>query len=290
MRRLHIIGRGSALPLLLAATVLAACSGAGDRAADTRASRSSDTSTTSAVTRAARRAELADAHRSAAGPPASTSTAAPAQPTPANKTKRPDELHFVCPEGGIDEVVALQHAVDQGHQPWRLSAQDVAAACTFGIPDTTVEPAGMNRYRVAHTRTGESAIVEVAQPLGPNGIWVVTRVTSSPRPTTAGAALCTAEAILPVVRQELERDAVVHTMVAAVIVQQCQNGYARVSTVPDNSTCGQPGGSCIENEQVFLTATAAGWSYLTSGTGISCATDYDLFPALLTACEELGLR
>jgi hypothetical protein len=155
MRKLHTIGGGAALPLLLAATVLAACSGgAGDRAADTRRSESSDTSTTGAVKRAE---PAADARRAAAGPPASASTVAPHQ------TNRPNERHFVCPEGGIDDVIALQHAVDQGHQPWRLSAQDVAAACTFGIPETTVKPVGTNRYRVTHTRTGESAIVEVAQ-------------------------------------------------------------------------------------------------------------------------------
>ena len=197
-------------------------------------------------------------------------------------------MRFVCPEGGIDEVIALQDAVDQGHQPWRLFAQDVAAACTFGISETSIEPTGVNRYRVTHLSTGESAIVELAQPLGPNGIWVVTSVTSSSPTTTADAAACSAEAILPAVRQELEPDAGVP--IVAVIVRECRNGYARVTAEPDNSTCGEPGGSCLESEQVFLTATGAGWSYLASGTGISCATDHDLFSGLLTACEELGLR
>jgi hypothetical protein len=117
---------------------------------------------------------------------------------------------------------------------------------------------------------------------------VVISVTMSPPAPPAGAAPCTAQAILPVVGQELERYGDVR--IAAVIVQECQNGYARVSAVPDNATCGQTGGSCLDNEQVFLTATAAGWSYLTSGTGISCATDDDLSPALVTACEGLGLR
>ena len=79
----------------------------------------------------------------------------------------------------MDEAEALQRAVDEGHQPWWLSAPDVAAACTFGIPGTAVEPAGTNRYRVGHPSSGQSAIVEVAQPLDPNGIWVVTSVTPS---------------------------------------------------------------------------------------------------------------
>ena len=89
-------------------------------------------------------------------------------------------------------------------------------------------------------------------------------------------------------RQALEADGGIQ--IIGVIVRDCQNGYARVTAVPDNGTCGEAGGSCLENEQVFLATTGAGWSYLTSGTGISCATDDDLFPALLTACEGLGLR
>jgi hypothetical protein len=79
----------------------------------------------------------------------------------------------------MDEAVALQQAVDEGHQSWWLSAPDVAAACTFGIPGTVVEPAGTNRYRVSHASSGESAMVDVTQPLGSNGIWVVTSVTPS---------------------------------------------------------------------------------------------------------------
>ena len=63
-----------------------------------------------------------------------------------------------------------------------------------------------------------------------------------------------------------------------------------MTAVAENGTCGEAGGSCFESEQVFLTASDAGWTYLTSGTGISCATDTDLFPALLAACEGLGLR
>jgi hypothetical protein len=55
----------------------------------------------------------------------------------------------------------------------------VAAACTFGIPGTAVEPVGTNRYRVSHASSGESTMIDVTQPLGPNGIWVVTSVTPS---------------------------------------------------------------------------------------------------------------
>lgn len=149
-------------------------------------------------------------------------------------------------------------------------------------PDTSIDSAATS------ANPGESVIVDLAQPLGPDGIWVVTSVTTSPPTTTADGAPCTANAILPATRQALEADGGIQ--ITGMIVRDCQNGYARVTAVPDNGTCGEAGGSCFENEQVFLTTTGAGWGYLTSGTGISCATDDDLFPALLAACEGLGLR
>jgi hypothetical protein len=58
-----------------------------------------------------------------------------------------------------------------------MSPTDVATACTF--PDGTVEPIGGNTYRVTRASTGQTVIVEEAQPVrsGPTGIWVVTKVT-----------------------------------------------------------------------------------------------------------------
>jgi hypothetical protein len=267
MPRLASIIRASGLPVLSAMTVLAACGGAGDRSVETEPTASPDTTINRAAT--------------SAKPPAE-----PVGDQTSDDKSQPDEPHFVCPEGGLDAVIALQGSVDQGHQPWRLSAPDVAAACTFGIPGTSVEPAGVNRYHVTQAASGDSVIVDLAQPLGPDGIWVVSRVTNRPA-TTAGVAPCTANAILPATRQALEAGGI---RITEVIVRNCENGYARVTAVPDNGTCGEAGGSCFEQEQVFLTAAGAGWTYLTSGTGISCATDDDLFPALLAACEGLGLR
>jgi hypothetical protein len=85
---------------------------------------------------------------------------------------------FVCPEGGLDEVEALQYEVDSGHQPWRQSAEDVAAACTFGLPGSVVEPAGENTFQVTEQATGRTVLVTVVQPVrtGPGGVWVVTAV------------------------------------------------------------------------------------------------------------------
>ena len=80
------------------------------------------------------------------------------------------------------------------------------------------------------------------------------------------------------------------TASAVVSLIPVPDGYARVLAVPDSSRCGHPGGACLDNEQVFLAEHGGQWSYLTSGTGIVCEADDDLFPALLTACRALGLR
>ena len=251
MQGLLSITRRSVLPILLGAAARAACGGRGDGPADTRGSAPSDMSTTSAL---AARADTAAGETSADAASTPDQASVPRRASAPDEARAPDERRFVCPEGGIDDVVAVQDAFDQGHQPWRGSAPDVAAACTFGMPDTSVEPMGENRFRVTQLSSGDRVVVEVAQPLGPDGIWVVTSVTASPpapAPTPA-AASCDAEAILPVVRQALEQDGF---RIAAVAVRQCQNGYARVSARPDNSTCGQPIGPCVDNEQVFLTAS-----------------------------------
>jgi hypothetical protein len=167
MRRLLVITLGPAMVALLAATALAACGAVVDQATDAETRAPSPTPTITTPTTPA--------------PPTDSSQPEPpdAPPPTADQTSQPAELHFVCPDGGMDEAVALQRAVDEGHQPWWLSAPDVAAACTFGIPGTVVEPAGTNHYRVTHASSGESATVVVTQPLDPNGIWVVTSVTPS---------------------------------------------------------------------------------------------------------------
>lgn len=165
MRKSLTSALAPALPVFLAVTVLAACggtNGATDTAArtPTEARATSDTSATSA----------------------SPTTGSPTETTQAGTMQAPqadtyDDVHFVCPEGGVGDVIALQQAVDEGHQPWRLAAPDVAAACTFGAPDAQVEPAGTNRFQVSQPRTGQRVIVDLAQPLGPGTIWVVTSVT-----------------------------------------------------------------------------------------------------------------
>jgi hypothetical protein len=168
MRKLAMIWLGPVMLFLLAATALAACGGTEDRAAETQS-----------PVPASHIPTITTPTTPATAPADDTSQVEPSDPPPptADQTSQPAEVHFICPDGGMDEAIALQHAVDEGNQPWWLSAPDVAAACTFGIPGTTVQPAGTNRYQVSHASSDEHAIVEVSQPLGPNGIWVVTSVT-----------------------------------------------------------------------------------------------------------------
>jgi hypothetical protein len=173
MRKLLTISLGLMMLSLLVATALSACRGAVGRTADIESWAPSPTTTSTAFT-------FTPTSKSTT-PAASTDTpqAEPSDPpTPtADQTSRETGVHFVCPDGGMDQAITLQRAVDDGHQPWWLSAPDVAAACTFGVPGTAVEPAGTNRYQVSHGGSDEKALVDVTQPLGPNGIWVVVSVT-----------------------------------------------------------------------------------------------------------------
>jgi hypothetical protein len=277
MKRFLVVSLVSAVLLVVAATVLVTRSdggsGGGDKHRDASgAERSANTSATRTST-------------------APTTTTPPKATAPAATATAPaDDPHFVCPDGGMDAVVALERAWEDGHQPWLGSAPEAAAACTFGVSESVVEPVGPDRYRVTHTTatTSESAVVEMAQPLGPGTVWVAAEITYG----TSGAphAPCTAASILPVVANELEAAAGGALHIVSVNVKQCRNGYAWVIAVPDNARCGRPGGACVDGEQVFLADHAGRWSYLTSGSGIACEYDYDLFPALLTACRALGLR
>jgi hypothetical protein len=81
--------------------------------------------------------------------------------------------------------------------------------------------------------------------------------------------------------------------VVAVEIRECQNGYARVIAVADQSTCptssSDPDPHCYENEQVFLVDRGGSWEVLTYGTGVDCRDPGSLLPEHVAACEALGL-
>lgn len=105
--------------------------------------------------------------------------------------------------------------------------------------------------------------------------------------SAATAAACEGSAMLAVVKAKLPLPPPDTT--TSVDVRQCGSGYARVFAVPSNIDCGKPGGSCYNDEQVFLKDTGGTWTFLENGSGIACsnpqATPADVEPA----CRALGL-
>jgi hypothetical protein len=238
MRKFLTSSLAPALPILLALTVLAACGGT-DGATDTttqapaEARAKSDTSATSA-----------------------SPTSSPTQTTRADTTRAPqadtyDGVHFVCPEGGMGDVIALQQAVDEGHQPWRLSAPDVAAACTFGAPDAQVEPAGINRFQVSQPSTGQRIIVDLAQPLGPGTIWVVTSVT----PLGGAASTTTAPSPAPTITEVRIDPTLPHE--GAFYTLPAGPGHVRLMTAADNA----------DRVRYYLVPTGTGSRHLAKQVG-----------------------
>jgi hypothetical protein len=217
MRKFLISSLAPALAVLLAVTVLAGCAG------------TDDATDTAARTPAAARAQ-SDTSATGASPTRGaspeTTRAGTAQ---ASRADTYDDVHFVCPEGGMGDVVALQQAVDEGHQPWRVHAPDVAAACTFGAPHAQVEPAGTNRFQVSQPSTGQRVIVDLAQPLGPGTIWVVTRVTPSGDDGSTTTAPSPAPTITEVrIDPSLPQEGAFYTLPAGA-------GRVRLMTAADNA-------------------------------------------------------
>lgn len=101
--------------------------------------------------------------------------------TRARAVERPTTTTTPAPAPHHDPAT-LQRSVDEGHQPWRSDPEwvaDVGAACFFDGPAASVEPAGANRYLATSAATGEQAIVELTQPLGPGTVWLVSDVSDA---------------------------------------------------------------------------------------------------------------
>ena len=113
--------------------------------------------------------------------------------------------------------------------------------------------------------------------------------TTTTPPTTSGsvAAGGTPDVILPVVAAMFSDNEFWN--IVDVDVPDCQNGYARVFALADQSGCDPEFPICLENEQVFLVDVDGSWQYLEAGTGIECENPSRLSPEMIAACDALGL-
>src|SRR5829696_5062749 len=105
MRKFVTSSLAPALAVFLGMTALAACGGT-DGATDTAARAPAESRAKSDTWAAS----------------ASPTTGAHTETSRAGATKVPhadtyDDVHFVCPEGAMGDVIAMQQAVDEGHQP-----------------------------------------------------------------------------------------------------------------------------------------------------------------------------
>jgi hypothetical protein len=150
----------------------------------------------------------------------------------------------------------MQSRAQLADQPWRLSAPDVAAACTFGAPDAQVEPAGANRFQVSQPSTGQRVIVDIAQPLGPGTIWVVTNVTrlGDESTTTASSSAPTITEVR--IDPALPQDGAFYTLPAGA-------GQVRLMTAADNA----------DRVRYFLVPTGTGTRDLAEPIGDATSSD-----------------
>jgi hypothetical protein len=127
---------------------------------------------------------------------------------------------------------------------------------------------------------------------GSSDVTVTTTVTATATgtdtqglPTVTESDPCGAKRLLRDIKGTMD-DSSVSLEIVQVKVKRCQNDYAYVIAVPDNSGC-QSGGSCFDSAQVFLTWDGAKWEILNSGTDIGC-TSIPLSDQTLVACKALG--
>jgi hypothetical protein len=133
--------------------------------------RPSDQTTTAAPT-------LTQLERAA---PATTPTRHTTPPTsPAPKPDPQETIVGLWPVKTLTQARELQDSVDAGHQPWRLSAEEVSrvyAETELDLFGPFVEQVGPAAYQVRSHNGEWEATLYLAQPIRhTNGIWVVTRV------------------------------------------------------------------------------------------------------------------
>ena len=146
---------------VLAAAVLTGCGG-------------DDTATTPATSTSAGETSSGSAQPSTTpnGPATTRTPAPPPTPSPTPGTAIPGEALSAA------QVAELQHAVDEGHQPWRLDIAAVAEAFTrgeLGWTDAQVALADPHTAEVTNGADGRMVTLQLRQPAreGADGIWIV---------------------------------------------------------------------------------------------------------------------
>ncbi len=72
-----------------------------------------------------------------------------------------------------------------------------------------------------------------------------------------------------------------------VNVDACRGGFAQVVAIADQSTCSTVGQECYENQRMWFQDVEGVWTYLDSGTGISCSAG-ETSPNIEPACAALA--
>jgi hypothetical protein len=136
-----------------------------------------------------------------------------------------------------------------------------------------------------------SATTAASTTTGPLESVATSSAASSP-PTSAEtlatvppAAACTADALLPTVANLFSENP--RWQIVDIQIAECRGGYVRLFAVADQSICTTDVPQCLENEQVFLQDVAGVWTYLDSGTGLSCLEAQFMSPSIVQACAVL---
>ncbi|MGH3139079.1 MAG: hypothetical protein ACRDQE_05050, partial [Gaiellales bacterium] len=112
---------------------------------------------------------------------------------------------------------------------------------------------------------------------GSNGVTVTTTVTETATATggstgdTGSAAPCAASDLLPVLKAQMDGTADKLTIVR-VKVTRCQNDYAFVLAIPDQSVCNGGVGDCYDSAQVLMSWDGSQWNIIDTGSDIGCTS------------------
>lgn len=131
----------------------------------------------------------------------------------------------------------------------------------------------------ASTTTGPSISAATSPALSSPPTSAETVTTSQP------PAQCTTDALLPTVANLFPENP--RWQILDVQIAECRGGYVRLFALADQSICTTDVPQCLENEQVFLQDVAGAWTYLDSGTGLSCLEAQFMSPPIIQACAVL---